>query len=91
MLVVLWLGGYEHLTLKFQLLETICNGFSVFVVNADVRWALWMLRMKGIREDGGRHGAPRISKVHILTKRKQSKLSAYIKLMAVHFNMGDFQ
>lgn len=37
LVVVSWLGGYEHLTLNFQLFETICLGFSVFVVNATLR------------------------------------------------------
>ena len=38
LLVVLsWLSGDLHLTLNFQLFETICLGFSVFVVNATLR------------------------------------------------------
>eukprot|EP00177_Eucheuma_denticulatum_P002892 GFKZ01005198.1.p1 GENE.GFKZ01005198.1~~GFKZ01005198.1.p1 ORF type:complete len:499 (+),score=68.47 GFKZ01005198.1:158-1498(+) len=37
LVVVSWLVGGEHLTLNFELFETICIGFSVFVVNATLR------------------------------------------------------
>ena len=38
LLVVLsWILGDTHLTLNFELFETICLGFSVFVVNATLR------------------------------------------------------
>lgn len=37
LVVVSWMFGNEHLTLNFQLFETICLGFSVFVVNATLR------------------------------------------------------
>lgn len=37
LVVVSWVVGYEHLTLNFELFETICLGFSVFVVNATLR------------------------------------------------------
>lgn len=37
LVVVSWIFEYEHLTLNFQLFETICLGFSVFVVNATLR------------------------------------------------------
>lgn len=37
LVVVSWIMGRHHLTLNFQLFETICLGFSVFVVNATLR------------------------------------------------------
>lgn len=37
LVVVSWMFGDAHLTLNFQLFETICLGFSVFVVNATLR------------------------------------------------------
>ncbi|CAN8075714.1 unnamed protein product [Agarophyton chilense] len=37
LVVVSWLFGDEHLTLRFQKFETMCIGFSVFVVNATLR------------------------------------------------------
>lgn len=37
LVVISWLFGYEHLTLKFQLFETVCLGFTVLVVNATMR------------------------------------------------------
>eukprot|EP00178_Gracilaria_changii_P026443 TRINITY_DN813_c1_g2_i1.p1 TRINITY_DN813_c1_g2~~TRINITY_DN813_c1_g2_i1.p1 ORF type:complete len:497 (+),score=78.83 TRINITY_DN813_c1_g2_i1:1320-2810(+) len=37
LVVVSWLFGPEHLTLRFQMFETVCIGFSVFVVNATLR------------------------------------------------------
>lgn len=37
LVVVSWVVGYDHLTLNFELFETICLGFSVFVVNATLR------------------------------------------------------
>lgn len=37
LVVISWLMGDQHLTLNFELLETICIVFSVFVVNATLR------------------------------------------------------
>lgn len=37
LVVISWIFGPQHLTLNFQLFETICIGFSVFVVNATLR------------------------------------------------------
>ncbi|PXF42467.1 Vacuolar calcium ion transporter [Gracilariopsis chorda] len=37
LVVISWLFGSEHLTLNFALFETVCIGFSVFVVNATLR------------------------------------------------------
>lgn len=37
LVVFSWIVGGEHLALNFQLFETVCLGFSVFVVNATLR------------------------------------------------------
>ncbi|CAN8064308.1 unnamed protein product [Agarophyton chilense] len=37
LVVISWLFGPQHLTLRFQMFETVCVGFSVFVVNATLR------------------------------------------------------
>lgn len=37
LVVISWVFGPAHLTLNFQLFETICIGFSVFVVNSTLR------------------------------------------------------
>lgn len=37
LVVISWIFGPQHLTLNFQLFETVCIGFSVFVVNATLR------------------------------------------------------
>lgn len=37
LVVISWFFGTEHLTLNFALFETVCIGFSVFVVNATLR------------------------------------------------------
>lgn len=37
LVIISWIFGYQHLTLNFQLFETICIGFTVLVVNATMR------------------------------------------------------